>query len=62
MAHNNQALTGIRTVYVPCRADLSHISSRFVREIAQYGGAVDHLVAAPVAAALAGRFDVREPR
>jgi pantetheine-phosphate adenylyltransferase len=62
MAHNNQALTGIRTVYVPCRPDLSHISSRFVREIAHYGGAVDHLVAAPVAAALAGRFDVREPR
>ena len=62
MAHNNQALTGIRTVYVPCRADLSHISSRFVREIAQYGGAVDHLVAAPVAAALAGRFVVRETR
>jgi pantetheine-phosphate adenylyltransferase len=58
MAHNNQALTGIRTVYVPCRPDLSHISSRFVREIAQYGGAVDHLVAAPVAAALAGRFEV----
>jgi pantetheine-phosphate adenylyltransferase len=56
MAHNNQALTGIRTVYVPCRADLSHIASRFVREIAQSGGAVDHLVTAPVAAALAGRF------
>ena len=36
MAHNNQALTGVRTVYVPCRPDLSHISSRFVREIAQF--------------------------
>lgn len=56
MAHNNQALSGIRTVYVPCRPELGHISSRFVREIAAHGGAVDHLVAGPVAAALADRF------
>lgn len=56
MAHNNQALTGIRTVYVPCRPELGHISSRFVREIAAHRGAVAHLVAAPVAAALADRF------
>jgi pantetheine-phosphate adenylyltransferase len=61
MAHNNHAMTGIRTVYVPCRPALGHIASRFVREIAQYGGAVDHLVTAPVAAALAGRFE-RAPR
>ncbi len=57
MAHNNAQLTGIRTVYVPCRPDLGHISSRFVREIAANGGRIDHLVAAPVADALAGRFD-----
>lgn len=56
MAHNNQAITGIRTVYVPCRPDLGHISSRFVREIAAHGGKIDHLVTAPVAAALADRF------
>ncbi len=56
MAHNNQMVTGIRTVYVPCRGDLGHISSRFVREIAAHGGAIDHLVAAPVAQALTDRF------
>ncbi len=56
MAHNNYSVTGIRTVFVPCRPDLSYISSRFVREIAAGGGAIDHLVAAPVAVALAGRF------
>jgi pantetheine-phosphate adenylyltransferase len=38
MAHNNHALTGVRTVYVPCRPDLGYISSRFVREIAAHGG------------------------
>ena len=37
MAHNNHAVTGIRTVYLPCRPDLGYISSRFVREIAKYG-------------------------
>lgn len=56
MAHNNMQLTGVRTVYVPCRPDLGHISSRFVREIAAHGGSVDHLVTPPVAAALTGRF------
>ncbi|MGA1723854.1 MAG: phosphopantetheine adenylyltransferase, partial [Ilumatobacteraceae bacterium] len=59
MAHNNIALTGVRTVFVPCRADLSHISSRFVREIASAGRSVEHLVPPPVAAALAGRFGGR---
>ena len=57
MALNNHAVSGIRTVYVPCRPDLSHVSSRFVRELAQWGADVSHLVAAPVVAALAGRFD-----
>lgn len=52
MAHNNYAVTGVRTVYLPCRPDLGYISSRFVREIAKYGGAIDHLVPAHVADAL----------
>jgi pantetheine-phosphate adenylyltransferase len=56
MAHNNLAINGMRTVYVPCNPALGHISSRFVREIAQYGGRFGHLVTPPVAAALADRF------
>ena len=52
MAHNNHAVTGVRTVYLPCRPDLGYISSRFVREIAKYGGSIDHLVPAHVAVAL----------
>ena len=38
MALTNQSVTGVRTVYLPCRADRGYISSRFVREIARYGG------------------------
>jgi pantetheine-phosphate adenylyltransferase len=49
MAHNNHAVTGVRTVYLPCRPELGYISSRFVREIAKYGGISEHLVPPPVA-------------
>ncbi len=64
MAHNNHAVTGVRTVYLPCKPELSYISSRFVREIAKYGGEVGHLVPAVVAGALRQAFagdDLSEP-
>lgn len=57
MAHNNFAVTGIRTVYLPCSPEYGYISSRFVREIAKYGGTIDHLVPAPIAEALRRTFD-----
>ena len=56
MAHMNHAVTGIRTVFLPCRANLGFISTRFIREIAAHGEAIGHLVSAPVAAALSDRF------
>jgi pantetheine-phosphate adenylyltransferase len=52
MAQNNHAVTGIRTVYLPCSPGLGYISSRFVREIAKYGEEIGHLVPAAVATAL----------
>jgi pantetheine-phosphate adenylyltransferase len=57
MAQNNHAVTGVRTVFVPCRPDLGYISSRFVREIAKYGGEIGHLVPPAVANALRTVFD-----
>lgn len=56
MAHTNHSVTGIRTVFLPCRAELGFVSSRFIREIAAQGEAIGHLVTSPVAAALADRF------
>lgn len=56
MAHMNHSVTGVRTVFVPCRSDLGFISSRFIREIAAHGGAIERLVAPPVAVALTARF------
>ncbi len=52
MAQNNHAVTGIRTVYLPCAPELGYVSSRFVREIAKYGEEIGHLVPANVADAL----------
>jgi pantetheine-phosphate adenylyltransferase len=57
MAQNNHAVTGIRTVFLPCSPALGYISSRFVREIAKYGGDTGHLVPPTVAAALSTIFD-----
>ena len=56
MALTNHSASGVRTVYLPCRADRGYISSRFVREIARYGGDVSHLVPGPVADALIRLF------
>ncbi len=39
MAHMNHSVTGIRTVFLPCRADFGFVSSRFIREIASAGRA-----------------------
>jgi pantetheine-phosphate adenylyltransferase len=54
-------VSGVRTVYVPCRPDLSFVSSRFIREIAQYGGQVRHLVPRAVAEQLAKKFPAGGP-
>jgi pantetheine-phosphate adenylyltransferase len=56
MAHMNHAAAGVRTVFLPCRPNVVFVSSRFIREIAAHGGAIDHLVPKPVAVALADRF------
>ena len=53
MAHTNFAVAGVRTVYVPCQPGLSHVSSRFIRDIAAHGGDVSSMVPPVVAAALA---------
>jgi pantetheine-phosphate adenylyltransferase len=44
MAHTNYAAAGVRTVYLPCKPALVFISSRFIREIANYGGNVSTMV------------------
>lgn len=59
MAHTNHAVSGVRTVYVPCMPAFSFVSSRFIRDIASSGGDVSALVhpavCADLVAALAAR-------
>ncbi|MEM8748375.1 MAG: pantetheine-phosphate adenylyltransferase [Actinomycetota bacterium] len=56
MSQMNHSVAGIRTVFVSADPALSFVSSRFVREIAKYGGDVSHLVPSAVAEALAAKF------
>lgn len=60
MAHTNYAVSGVRTVYLPCRSDHAYISSRFIREVAHFGGDVSQMVPEPVRRALGDIFG--EPR
>lgn len=61
MAHTNHSVTGVRTVYLPCRPDQVFLSSRFIREIAQYRGDVSHLVPAAVADEFSRLFPAQQP-
>lgn len=56
MAHTNFAVGGIPTVYLPCSPTYTSVSSRFIREIAQYGGDPSSMVPANVAHALKELF------
>ena len=56
MSQMNHSVAGLRTVFVSADPSLSFVSSRFVREIAKYGGDVSHLVPAPVAEALTAKY------
>jgi pantetheine-phosphate adenylyltransferase len=57
MARLNRGLApDVETIFLAPSADVAHVSSTFVREIARLGGNVDALVRGPVADALRARF------
>lgn len=50
MAHTNKTLSDdIETVFLATSTEYSYLSSSLVKEIAKFGGPVDHLVPQPVA-------------
>jgi len=55
MAHTNYTVSGVRTMVLFALPEHAYISSRFVREIAHYGGDASAMVPPPVALALASR-------
>jgi pantetheine-phosphate adenylyltransferase len=56
MAHMNQAVSGMATVFLPASPSLGFVSSRYIREIAKEGRDVSSLVPAPVAHRLKDRY------
>jgi pantetheine-phosphate adenylyltransferase len=57
MAHTNRKLQrGVDTVFLMSALDYGYLSSSLAKEVAQFGGAIDDMVPAPVAAALRTRF------
>lgn len=59
MAHMNQSMTGIPTMFVPTALEHGHLASSLIREIARLGGTVETMVPAPVARALDEHFHGR---
>jgi pantetheine-phosphate adenylyltransferase len=55
MAHTNYTVSGVRTVLLFASPELAFISSRYVREIANYGGDPSAMVPSNVAVALAAK-------
>lgn len=57
MAQMNSALLeGLDTFFLTAKPEFSFLSSSLVKQVAKYGGAIDGLVPAPVAAAVKERF------
>lgn len=56
MAHMNRSISGVDTVFLPTRPDLSFVSSSLCREVTKLGGDVSHLLPESVAIRLAERL------
>ncbi len=56
MAQMNKGLTGVDTLFLPTSPSYSFVSSSLVKQVAAYGGNVDHLLPAVVSSALRDRL------
>lgn len=55
-AHMNHAVSGVDTVFIPSASAHSHIASKWIREIARFGGDVTSMVPPPVAKRLEEKY------
>jgi pantetheine-phosphate adenylyltransferase len=56
MAQMNIGLSGVETLFVPTNPAYSFLSSSLVKEVAQWGGDISHLVPVPVLEALTAKL------
>ncbi|NJP46707.1 pantetheine-phosphate adenylyltransferase [Actinacidiphila epipremni] len=59
MAQMNIGLSGVETLFVPTNPAYSFLSSSLVKEVAQWGGDISHLVPVPVLEALNSKLRQR---
>jgi len=58
MAHTNKTLNGeIETVFLASTTEYSFLSSSMVKEIAQFGGEINHLVSDNIARDMYGKYE-----
>jgi pantetheine-phosphate adenylyltransferase len=55
-AQMNKAVSGVHTLFLPSASESSYISSKFIREIARFGGDVSGIVPEPVVKRLKEKF------
>jgi pantetheine-phosphate adenylyltransferase len=55
-AQMNLTISGVHTLFIPSGSASSFIQSKFVRDVAKYGGNLEDLVPPPVARRLSERF------
>jgi pantetheine-phosphate adenylyltransferase len=56
MAQMNRSVSGVHTVFLPATSADAYIASKYIRDIARYGGEVSHLMPEPVARRLKERL------
>lgn len=52
----NLAISGVHTLFIPSATEHSFVASKWIREIARFGGDITSMVPPPVAARLAEKF------
>lgn len=52
----NLAISGVHTLFIPSATEHSFVASKWIREIARFGGDITSMVPSPVADRLAERF------
>lgn len=57
MAHTNHKVAGVDTLFIPSGSSHSFLASKFIREIARYGGDITSMVPPAVAKRLAEKQD-----
>lgn len=55
MAQTNRTVSGVETLMLPTSSPHGYIASKYIREIASFGGDVESMIPAPVAKRLVGR-------